>query len=328
MESLLERIIEQVPAIETVESLTPLLGGACQENFKVEAQVDGVPRRLVLRSDASTSLPGSLNRQREFAVIDAARQQGVVTPEAHWLTQGLVRPQGWAYFLDWVDGIALGGKVVRSPELEEARALLPAQLAKALAQLHSPLKSELDFLPSPLDPVALALQHQRQSLDQLPQPRPALELIFRWLKENAPPERPVRLVHGDFRVGNFLVSPKGLEAVLDWEFAHLGDPVEDLAWLCVRDWRFGRLSQPAGGLCTRRELVTQYQRAGGESVDPKHLHYWEVMGNLRWGCGALAQGLRFLEGGEPRLELLAIARRVAEMEYEALRLIETGPESW
>lgn len=328
MEALTERILTLVPTIEHVESIKPLLGGACQENFQLQARVGGESRRLVLRSDAPTSLPGSLSRRYEFEVIGAARELGVNTPAAHWLTAGLVRPEGWAYFLDWVEGIALGGKVVRSPDLEEARGHLPGQLATALAQLHSPLKRTLDFLASPQDPVQWALEKQRRSLDRLPQQRPALELVHRWLQENAPKNRPVCLVHGDFRVGNFLVGEKGLQAVLDWEFAHLGDPLEDLAWLCLRDWRFGRLDRPAGGLCSRQELARLYHQAGGEVVSPEVLHFWEVMGNLRWGCGAQAQGLRFLEGGEPRLELLVIARRVAEMEYEALRLIETGPESW
>lgn len=329
MQTLKDRIEHEVGPIDRVERLQPLLGGACQDNFSLEVLRAGTVERLVLRSDAATSLPGSLPRHHEYAVIGVARQVGVPTPQARWLTPDLLRDGAWAYFLDWVDGVALGGKVLREPSLESARQQLPAQLTAALVKLHTVSSApELDFLERPEDPVEWALKFQRSAMNELPQRRPGLELVYRWLLENRPPQREVRLTHGDFRIGNFLVTLEGLSAVLDWEFAHFGDPVEDLAWLCVRDWRFGELTKPAGGLCSRRELCHSYRTQGGEAVDPVLLHYWEVFGNLRWGCGAAAQGLRFLEGGEPRLELLAIARRVAEMEYEALRLIEVGPESW
>lgn len=121
-----------------------------------------------------------------------------------------------------------------------------------------------------------------------------------------------------------MVGPGGLAGVLDWEFAHLGDPMEDVGWLCVRDWRFGQLHLPAGGLATRKRFYEAYARASGRAVDPGKVHWWEVMGNVRWGVGSVVQGERYLSGEEPDLELVAVARRAVEMEYEALRLIEKG----
>lgn len=314
---------QRVPELGQVEKVKPLLGGACQENLLVTT----ASGRFVLRSDAASSLPGSLSRRKEFAVIAAARRAGVLTPEARWLTADLLRPGADAYFLDFVEGIALGGKVLREPNLEQARAVLPQQLAANLARLHQVEQAEVE-LTRPEDPIAAGMAMQRQTLDRLPHKRPGLELAYRWLDCSRPVKRPVRLTHGDYRVGNFLVDASGLKAVLDWEFAHWGDPVEDVAWLCVRDWRFGNLDKAAGGLTSRSEFCRLYAEAGAEVIDPAVLHWWEVFGNLRWGAGALAQGLRFLEAGEPRIELLAIARRVAEMEYEAVRLIERGPEKW
>lgn len=325
LQVLAAEIAARVPQIEAVESCKPLLGGACQDNFALVVRTPAGREKLALRSDAVTSLPGSINRESEFAVIEAARGAGVPTPRARWLTRDLLRPGSSAYFLDWVEGLALGGKVVRSVDFEEPRRRLPQQLAQALARLHS--VAELPSQAAPVDPVEAALAFQREALDRLPHRRPGFELVARWLHENRPAERPVCLVHGDFRVGNFMVSQQGLEAVLDWEFSHLGDPLEDIGWLCVRDWRFGVLHKPAGGLCARAEFCRLYQEAGGVQVDPELLHYWEVFGNLRWGAGALAQGLRY-SASDPQLELLAIARRAAEMEYEALRLIEVGPERW
>jgi len=164
----------------------------------------------------------------------------------------------------------------------------------------------------------------RRQLDALPEAHPALELALEWLIENASASSERTLVHADFRTGNFIVTPQGLAAVLDWEFSHWGDPFEDLGWLCVRDWRFGQLSKPAGGITRRDVFYEAYQRASGRPVDPKRVHYWEVAGNVRWALGSSYQGERYLSGEEADIELLGVARRAVEMEFEALRLIDQG----
>lgn len=312
-----------------VSAVTPLFGGACQVNFKVEAEVGGQAGRWVLRSDAKGALPGSLNRAQERQVITRAVAAGVPTPPARWPAQDLLRPGAHAYFLDWREGVAIGAKVLKDPTLERARLALPSALAEALAKIHAVPPADVE-LPSPPstpaggDPVETALRFQEATLARLRRRRPALEYVLRWLDAHRPKASERTLVHGDFRVGNFLVGKEGLTAVLDWEFAHLGSPMEDLAWLCLRDWRFGQLQRGAGGLVPRRVFYSMYSKASGREVDPGVVHYWEIVGNLRWATGALAQGERFL-AGETDLELLAVAERAPEMEYEALRLIEVGP---
>jgi aminoglycoside phosphotransferase (APT) family kinase protein len=317
-----------------VRELKPLPGGACQDNYRIDlnltaGEVAG-DRRMVLRSDARRSLPASLNRREEFEVIQAALAAGVKTPAVRWLTQGLVREGAFAYFMDWVDGEAIGRRVVRNSELAEARQRLPEQLAEALSKVHSvnPANApNLRFsnLASPdAAPAPAAIESIRRQIDGLPEPHPALELALEWLIENAPASFERTLVHADFRIGNFMVSPRGLGAVLDWEFAHWGDPFEDLGWLCVRDWRFGQLAKPVGGIARRDIFYAAYQRASGRSVDPKRVHYWEVAGNVRWATASIYQGERYLSGEESDIELLGVARRAVEMEFEALRLIEQG----
>ncbi len=315
----------------TVQTLTPLTGGACQDNFRVELSVgDGDLEVMALRSDAKTSLPGSLRRDAECAVIHAAVARNVHTPAARWLTQDLVRPGAWAYFLDWVEGDAIGARVTRHPTLEAARAELPRQLAHTLAAIHSITPADHPDLPldrEPFgrddDPAQAALDFVRRTLDALPHDRPASEFALRWLRDHAPPKGEVTLVHADFRTGNFMVTPEGLAGVLDWEFAHWGDPMEDLGWLCVRDWRFGQVKKPVGGFASRADFYAAYAEASGRAVDPARVHWWEICGNLRWGSAAAVQGQRYLKG-EKDIELLAIPRRAAEMEYEALRLIQVG----
>jgi aminoglycoside phosphotransferase (APT) family kinase protein len=327
-----------------VTSLERLAGGACQDNYVLVARFASGPfageRKLVLRSDARTSLPGSLDRAREYDVIRAAVAGGVRTPEARWLARDLVRPKSHAYFLDWVEGEAIGRRVVGSPKLAAARERLPAECATELARIHAitpPTHPSL-FPAGAAEPGSVAgpastgnaaddaLAFLRGMLGSLVEPRPALELSFGWLRANAPPKGEITLVHGDFRTGNLMVTPEGLSGVLDWEFSHWGAPAEDLAWMCVRDWRFGQLALAAGGVAPRARLYAEYERASGRRVDPREVAYWEIMGNVRWAAASLHQGERYLSGGDSDIELVGVARRAIEMEYEALRLIEQMTE--
>jgi aminoglycoside phosphotransferase (APT) family kinase protein len=325
-------IKETFGANAQLESFAPLTGGACQENFRLVVKHGGVgtaSTTWVLRSDAAHSLAGSIDRAREFRVIEAAVLAGVQTPNACALTHSLVREGAYAYLLTWAEGDAIGRKIVKAPELERARASLGAALGTQLAKIHSITKSAALQTPEglgtlPANPVQASLALQRARIDALKNQRLGTELIYRWLCDNAPTVPDVVLVHGDFRTGNFLVTPDGLSAILDWEFARWGSRYEDLAWISLRDWRFGVLGKPVGGFSDRAPFYEAYERASSHAVDLALVHYYEVLGNLAWAVGSIAQAERYLVGGEKDIELLAIGRRAAEMEWEALRLIERG----
>jgi aminoglycoside phosphotransferase (APT) family kinase protein len=159
-------------------------------------------------------------------------------------------------------------------------------------------------------------------LHALGEAHPALELAIRWLRPRAPAcDRPV-LAHGDFRVGNLMVGPEGLVGVFDWEFAHVGDPHEELAWPTVRSWRFGQDELRLGGVGQPEAFFAAYEAAGGRPVDRAAVRYWEVMGNLRWAVGCIAQAHRHLSGQAASVELASLGRRSCEMELEVLDLIE------
>jgi aminoglycoside phosphotransferase (APT) family kinase protein len=251
----------------------------------------------------------------------------VKTPAARWLTPGLLREGSDAYFMDWATGEAIGRRIVRNPDLEAARASLPRELAENLARLHAVTPATEKSLPLTLPeggPARFAVTALRAQLDGLPGAYPAVELALRWLEANRPATEETVLLHGDFRTGNFLVTPEGLSAILDWEFARWGSPYEDLAWISVRDWRFGRLDKPIGGFAARAPFYEAYAKASGRPVDEAQVLWWEVCGNLRWALGSVFQGERYLSGEQTDLELIAIARRSTEMEFEALRLIRRG----
>ena len=138
--------------------------------------------------------------------------------------------------------------------------------------------------------------------------------------QHRPDARPESVVHGDFRLGNLIVGADGLEAVIDWELAHLGAPIEDLGWLCVKSWRFGE-ARPAAGWGDYEELMDAYHLAGGADVDGDSLRWWELLGTLRWGAISMLQAHTHLSGASRSVELATIGRRVCESEYDVLELL-------
>ena len=162
-------------------------------------------------------------------------------------------------------------------------------------------------------------------LDTFGEPHPAFELALRWLDARVPaPASAPRFVHGDFRNGNFIVGPDGIRAVLDWELAHLGDPIEDLGWLCVKSWRFGANDKLVGGFGDVPDLLGAYEQAGGGAVDEATLRFWVVLGTVKWGVICVGQAFAHLTGAIRSVELATLGRRVAEMEWDVLDLLDGG----
>lgn len=331
-EALAGWLAKEVGGSVTISSMAPLPGGASRESWLVDLSIVGGAEagdhRLVMRRDLHSELqPDALSRQQEFQLLQQAHAGGVRVPRPRWYGRLPDRSSGGErpfFLMDRVDGESIGARVVRLPGLAAAREALPAQMGEQLARIHM-LPGEFDWLPgaaSDLSPAEWTLQRLRQLASEIEIANPAYELGFRWLGTNPP--RPARstLLHGDYRIGNMIVGPRGLLAVIDWEFAHRGDPAEDLAWPGLRDWRFGNDALSFGGVGRRQDFYAAYAAAGGETVDPDAVAYWEILGNLRWAVGCLSQAQRHLRGADPSIELASLGRRAAEMELEFLRLIE------
>lgn len=313
-----------------VESLRRLSGGASCRIYAFNLEGGGGVQRLVVRLD-SAGAQGS--RREEFALLAAARRGGVAVPRV--LVEGSAASGlgGEFFVMDHVAGEALARRLLRDEKYAAARAALPGQLGRELARIHSMdiAGDGLGFLseraPGGDDPRRFALaevDRYRQVLDgfSADQPYPLLRLVARWLVRHAPPVAEPALVHGDFRIGNVMFDESGLTAVLDWELSHVGDPVEDLGWLCVRTWRFGNDRLAAGGLCSREELVRRYTDAGGRACSMESLRWWELFGNWKWAIICRMQAERHKAGEHPDVELAAIGRRVAETEQELLALLD------
>ena len=151
---------------------------------------------------------------------------------------------------------------------------------------------------------------------------PEFEKLAEWLPKTVPEQKRVSVVHGDYRLDNCMVADDGhVVAVLDWELAHLGDPMEDLGWLCVKAWRFGA-PKPVAGVGDYRDLIDAYAAESGLEVDPDVVHWWEVLGTLKWGIMCIMQAQSHLSGAARSHELAAIGRRVCENEHDLFLALE------
>lgn len=294
-----------------ISHLTRLSGGASRETWSFQA--DGRPLIVQRQRSGDTRDMGV-----EAAVVRVAFASGVPVPE---LIASGVNKEGFHYMiLAHIEGETIARKILRDERFITARQVLVPQMASALVSLHSIDPDLVEGLPT-MDQV----QQYRQTLDNLNdslhQAHPAFELAFRWLEKNRPEQTRRCLVHGDFRLGNLMIGEDGLRAVLDWELAHVGDPMEDLGWLCVRAWRFGA-TPPVAGLGEYETLMAAYESASGLKVDRDLVRWWEVLGTLKWGIMCMIQASAHLLGLMRSHEMAAIGRRVCENEYDLFLALE------
>jgi len=325
--ALAEALAHELPAPVEVVGLERLTGGASRETWSFDAlDAAGERHGLILRRDfperaqadedgVVAQLPRAVELQLQRALFAAgvpvARPLGA-PPEGLGL--------GDCYVMERVEGESRPRAIARKPELADVRARLAGDTGRALAKVHA--IGAAGVPPLPVSGVEEQLATVRRFLDAAPAPRPALELGLRWCRLHAPSPRPdPRLVHGDFRNGNLIVGREGLHAVVDWEYAHLGEPLEDIGFLCMRPWRFGSDQSEVGGFGSREELYRAYEEGGGDPVDGEQVRFWEVLGTLKWGALCVLRALEHTSGSKRSVELAAIGRRVAETEYDLLELL-------
>jgi aminoglycoside phosphotransferase (APT) family kinase protein len=292
-----------------------LAGGASKEAWAVDVSAGGAPLELLVRRAGGGVIHvDTLSLEHEYRVIEAAFAAGVRVPRPYGYLGELGGREAFA--TERVGGETIGRRIVSRPELVECRGALPLQLADELAKVHSIASDEVPFLRA--GDVLGRFEHE---LDLVGEPHPAIELGLHWLRDHRPAPLDPVVLHGDFRIGNVVVSEHGLEYLLDWEFAHLGDPREDVAWPLVRAWRFGADDLRLGGVGEVELYLARYCELTGREIALGELFWWEVLGNVKWAIGALTQSRRHLSGQERSVELAVLGRLAAEMEYELLDLL-------
>ncbi len=301
-----------------VDDLRVLTGGASRATWAFEAVTDTGSRELILRIGPPDEIHAGM--ELEAAALSRAAAAGAPVP-CVLVADNSSAPLGNPFLVcDFIGGETIVRRIQRALD-DDSRADLLRQCARALAAIHR------------ADPTGIGLEASDQvdewhaQLDEMADTTATFEWAFRWLAAHRPPASPNVLVHGDFRMGNLIIDasehPARLAAVLDWELTHTGEVYEDLAWFCIRAWRFGAPEAwGAGGLGSIKDFLRAYEDASGATLDHAAMRWWLVLSTLRWGVICRYQAERHLSGQTRSVELAAIGRRVCETEFDLLTLLE------
>ena len=308
-----------------VEGLRRLSGGANMETWAFDWRCDHGVRPMILRrmpasgGDDTVSV-GTIDLPTEASLLKLARRNQVSVPE---VVQVLAPEHGLGsgYIMSRERGEALPFRILGDERFAAARGRLARQCGEALGRIH---QIPLDTLPRELRDLSPEQDFERLQglLDRFGNASPVHQLGLNWLRENHPGSSRRCLVHGDFRNGNLLVDEAGLVAVLDWELAHVGEPAEDLGYICGNVWRFGRFDKPVGGFGEYEELLSGYAGVTGYAPSLEEIRYWEVYTALGWGIVCLTMVDMYRSGQDRSLERAAVGRRMSESEIDLLLLLD------
>ena len=329
-EALTRVLAKHAPGFRSLRSCDRLSGGASQETYRVVIETADGERRYAMRRAPGGRPPNmpeaGAGLAAEAKLFRAARAAGVPEPEILHLFE----PSdaiGEGFLMEWLEGETLGAKIVRGEEFAGVRPKLARQCGEVLARIHAidVAKAGLDGALRTRSPAEL-VRESWSLYEAYGTPQPMIDYAGRWLLDHLPPASPPRLVHGDFRNGNLMMSPEhGVVAVLDWEIAHLGDPIRDLGWVCTNSWRFGQSDLVVGGFGELDDLLDGYASVAGSRPDPEHVKFWIVFGSFWWAVGTLSMAQIYRAGPDRSVERAAIGRRTSECQIDCVNLLIPGP---
>ncbi len=294
--------------------------GFSQESFSVdlELQRNGTreQRGYVIKREPVAGLLEPYDLEPEFRVLHALSDDPLPSPPTPWFERDPAVLERPFYVMERLPGevpipaVTMDG---RGPLDDTQRLALGPQVAQALARLHAIdwQRRGLGFL----DPPALGREAAERELARweariarsaLP-PDPVLAETLLWLRRHIPDTPEITLVHGDYRLGNFLITRGAdgsrLSGILDWELVHLGDPLEDLAWCASPLWRAG--TPYASGMLLPEELAAEYAAASGRTVDPERMRFYDLLALVKM-IAIMLTGIRAFADGRSRDLRMAI----------------------
>lgn len=320
LETALNAIAPQLGG-KSITGLRRLSGGASQETWAFALDT-GRPLILRRKPAGAGSPTGNANPlATEAAVIKAAAKLGAAVPEVLYVSDPGT-DIGEAYVMVAVEGETLGKRIAQGEAFAAVRPQLARQCGEALAKIHA---VPVEGLPDLAHSSALEELDKYETVYRtLGAKRPILEAAFRYLRERAPKLDRAVLLHGDFRNGNIMFHPEaGLAAVLDWELVHIGDPAEDMGWVCTASWRFGG-AKPVGGFGDYQDMLDGYEAAGGTPIALDRVLYWQMLGSLKWGVMCEGMYASYANGSDTSVERPMIGRRTSECEIDLMALLEAA----
>ena len=320
-----------------VTNISRIPGGASRETWMFDAAWDSEggeqTQAFVLRKDPPASLLET-DREVEYAFYSTFWDTSVPVPRMRWLEPDASILGGPFFIMDRILDVEGNTRAPQAPPYLEVQGEIARNMYEILGAI-----ARFDWKDSPAAKVAVAptpetawkkeLDHWEGIINKEElSPQPIIRAAIRWLRANPPPPaQRISVVHGDYRVGNFLFRKDGsIQGIVDWEMAHLGDPIEDLAWSFNESWQWANKDGRPGGIVTRERAIEIWEQASGLRADPAAVHWWDVFTNVKcqgiWITGARS----FQEGRTNELILPMIGFTLTNNQDQALlRTIGRAP---
>ena len=306
-----------------VSNLEPLTGGASKEIWKFEVSNAKKSTKMILRRGSGIEGPLAIKTADEARIQKEVIKVGEHVPKILAVSKN-EEELGDSYIMHFVEGESIARKILRDKEYKKALPILAFQCGEAIAKIHNVDINNFSFLPK--KPAENQLEDLYSTYQSFEQPSPVFEYAYLWLKEQDFGNFQESLVHGDFRLGNIIVNADGLQSIIDWELAHIGNPLQDLGWVCGNSWRFGNNNKVVGGFGELEDLLEGYNSVSKLKVNKEMVRCWQVFGTFRWGIICLIQAYAHLNGTINSIEKAAIGRRVSETEIDIVDLLFLGGE--
>ena len=306
-----------------VSNLEPLTGGASKEIWKFEVSNAKQSTKMILRRGSGIEGPLAIKTADEARIQKEVIKVGAPVPIILAVSKN-EEELGDSYIMHFVEGESIARKILRDKEYKKALPMLAYQCGEAIAKIHNVDINNFSFLPK--KPAEDQLEDLYSTYQSVEQPSPVFEYAYLWLKEQDFGNFQESLVHGDFRLGNIIVNSDGLQSIIDWELAHIGNPLQDLGWVCGNSWRFGKNDKVVGGFGELEDLLEGYNSVSKLKVNKEMVRCWQVFGTFRWGVICLIQAYAHLNGTINSIEKAAIGRRVSETEIDIVDILFLGGE--
>jgi len=319
--SALSKKLLEVDIKGKVSNLEPLTGGASKEIWKFEVSNAKKSTKMILRRGSGIEGPLAIKTADEARIQKEVIKVGAPVPKILAVSKN-EEELGDSYIMHFVEGESIARKILRDKEYKKALPILAYQCGEAIAKIHNVDINNFSFLPK--KPAEDQLEDLYSTYQSFEQPSPVFEYAYLWLKEQDFGNFQESLVHGDFRLGNIIVNADGLQSIIDWELAHIGNPLQDLGWVCGNSWRFGKNDKVVGGFGELEDLLEGYNSVSKLKVNKEMVKCWQVFGTFRWGVICLIQAYAHLNGTINSIEKAAIGRRVSETEIDIVDLLFLG----